>query len=189
MSSKGSYPYSSFNTLYAILNCSVPFYLTQFNSTSWANLISSFAFSEGEISSLKWSAAILSPMDNKADYNEQNTQALLFSCKTYYFGESGNDFFIICFCMSRRGFKGSVYWRNKTSRIKIWLLILEICIDPLLWYFKRFCYSTEEFSFEKKTPITYLMQYLDNLCVPIIVYWNFLNASLCVALKIIFDWL
>ena len=32
--SKGSYPYYSFNTLYAILYCVVTFYLTQFNTTS-----------------------------------------------------------------------------------------------------------------------------------------------------------
>ena len=31
-------------------------------------------------------------MNNKADYNEQNTRALLFFCKTYYLGASGTDF-------------------------------------------------------------------------------------------------
>ena len=85
-SSKESYPYSSFNALYEILYCGFTFYLTQFNTTYWYNLSLSFAFRSSVISYLKLSAAILLLMNNNADCNEQNTQALLFSPKKYNLG-------------------------------------------------------------------------------------------------------
>ena len=51
-----------------------------------------FALREGVISSLKWSAGILSPMKKNEDDNENNTQAPLSSSKTYNLGAQGTDF-------------------------------------------------------------------------------------------------
>ena len=49
-----------------------------------------FDFSEGIISSLKWSAAINNEVNE--DNNEQNKQALLFNCKTYNLEAPGTIF-------------------------------------------------------------------------------------------------
>ena len=45
-------------------------------------------------------------MKNNADYNKQNTQALLFSCKTYYFGASGTNFLSYVFVCPGGALKG-----------------------------------------------------------------------------------
>ena len=55
------------------MHCGFNFSLTLFNGTCRGNLNLPFSFSEGVISSLKLSAAILSPMKNTEDENEQNT--------------------------------------------------------------------------------------------------------------------
>ena len=89
MSSRGSYPASPINNLYESLHCGFTFSLTLFNATSRANLSLSFDFREGVISSFKQSTAILSPMKNNSDKNEDNTQESFFFCKTYNFGASG----------------------------------------------------------------------------------------------------
>ena len=96
MSRKGSYPSSFLNILYQILHHGLPLSQTLFNSTSWANLSLIFAFRKGVVSSFKLPAAYLSPMKNNEDNNEQNTQELLFFCKTYKLGASGIVFRTIC---------------------------------------------------------------------------------------------
>ena len=70
-------------------------YILQDATTSQESWSLLFAFTKGVISSLKQSAAILSPMNKNVDYNEQNTKALLFSCKTYNLGASGKDFLLL----------------------------------------------------------------------------------------------
>ena len=68
-----------------------------------------------------------------------------------------------------------IFW----SSMKLWLLILEICQYPFIWYFNMFCWSNEQIYFEKKSIINFLTKYMDNLCVPAIVYYNF-YVLLCV---------
>ena len=117
MSRNRSYSYSSFNTLYYNLNRGFPLSLTPFNVTSWDNLSLLFAFSEVEIASSTLSAAILSPMKSNSDYNEQNTQALLFYCKTYNLGASGTE------CFSYENFHNvshAIYGQYVCSNIVYW---------------------------------------------------------------------
>ena len=92
----------------------------------------SFAFIEG-VNSFKWSASSLSPVRKNSDDNEQNTQALLFYCKTYNLGALGTIFFIIFLFTSRRDFKGYNFLFIKQYRVKIRSLILEIHLYPLVW--------------------------------------------------------
>ena len=63
-------------------------------------------------------------MKNNADDNEEQIEALLFSCKTYNLGSSGTDFLSCVFFTSRRDFKGSIFSLIKQSRVKLWLLLL-----------------------------------------------------------------
>ena len=96
-----SYPSFSFNNVCVSFHCCFPLSLTWFYATSWENLIPPFDFSEGIISSLKWSEEILSPMKYNVDYNEQNTQAILFSCEMYYFGSLGSVFYYMPLCVKK----------------------------------------------------------------------------------------
>ena len=72
---------------------------------------------------------------------------------------------------------------HKTIQSKLWLLILEFFIDPLVCQCNMFCQYNEKFSFEKKISIPYLMKYLSTLCVTTIVYCNFPYASVWVTWK------
>ena len=74
-------------------------------------------------------------------------------------------FLIVCLCTSRRDFKRSVSRIIKKYRLKLWILILEILLDPLLLQSNRFCQYAEKNSFEKKFLIMFLTHYMHNLCV------------------------
>ena len=71
-------------------------------------------------------------MNNNANDNEQNTQALLFPCKTYNLGASGTDFFNHMYLYVQEGLQRVFFMTHRTIKIKPWLLILEICLDPIV---------------------------------------------------------
>ena len=138
ISSNVSYPLSFLNTLYNILHRGFTFSLKLLISISWENWSLSFDFSKGIISSLK---------NQQKCYHQRSTMKLRVNrkhknsnppCKKYNLGAPGTDFFHI-FLNVKEGFQMSLLWLIKQSIVKFWLLILEICQDPLMWHFNRFC--------------------------------------------------
>ena len=72
----------SSNNLHDSLHRGLPFSLTLFIATSWDNLSLPFDFNKGKKISFFLSVEILSPTKKNESENEQNTQAILLSCKT-----------------------------------------------------------------------------------------------------------
>ena len=116
ISGKGSYPYSYFNTLYDSLHSGFTFSLTKLNAKSWANLILSFTFREGVISSSKLSAEMLSPMKEKSKENYYNTHALLFFCKTSNLRSWGTHF--LSFVFVHPGSTSKVPFSNSSNNLE-----------------------------------------------------------------------